>query len=115
MQPFVCLDGVDAGDKYRLSAYSNANACFIFIPLIAIWEIDTIIQYSHFFLSPAYWFMLIISGVGGFAIGIVTMLQIQVHVHLSFTWCVVGSKHSCSGFSLYGPWRCTLLGQRGPV
>ena len=89
---FVCLDGVDAGDKYRLSAYSNANACIIFIPLIAIWEIDIIIQYSHFFMSPAYWFMLIISGIGGFAIGIVTMLQIQVHAHLSSPFCVVGCE-----------------------
>jgi hypothetical protein len=70
-----------ADDKYRLAAYSNANACLMFLPLILVWESDILVAHAHMFFSLHYWGLLLLSGVGGFAIGIVTMLQIQVDCH----------------------------------
>ena len=84
----VCYIVLFSGDKYRLSAYSNANACVLFLPLIAYWELDTLYEYAHFFLSPVYWCMLLVSGIGGFAIGIVTMLQIQVRFGVTCLSCL---------------------------
>jgi solute carrier family 35 (GDP-fucose transporter), member C1 len=50
----------------------------MFLPLILVWESDILVAHAHMFFSLNYWALLLLSGVGGFAIGIVTMLQIQV-------------------------------------
>ncbi len=72
-----CLDVV-GGNKMRLTAYNNTNAALLFVPLIYFFEWDVLMSHTHVLLSPSYWVMMTLGGVFGFAIGIVTMLQIQV-------------------------------------
>ncbi len=113
----VCYIVLFSGDKYRLSAYSNANACVLFLPLIAYWELDTLYEYAHFFLSPVYWCMLLVSGIGGFAIGIVAMLQIQVRLVSSYG-CAMYEWMSCGQLwtvKLNAVVVCTECASLGPV
>jgi hypothetical protein len=62
----------------RLAAYNNTNAALLFVPLIYFFEWDVLLAHTHVLASPSYWVMMTLGGVFGFAIGIVTMLQIQV-------------------------------------
>ena len=62
----------------KLAAYNNTNAALLFIPLILYFEGDVLSEYSYLLTSWYYWFLMTVGGVCGFAIGIVTMLQIQV-------------------------------------
>lgn len=72
------IDAVE-GDKWRLSAYNNINACFLFVPFILVsGEVDIVLDHAHLLLSPSFWFMMTLSGVFGFLIGICTIMQIQV-------------------------------------
>lgn len=61
-----------------LSFYNNVNAMIMFIPLIILsGEIPVVTAFSQL-TSPAWWSLVILVGVFGFAIGYVTALQIQV-------------------------------------
>jgi hypothetical protein len=83
------------GNKMRLAAFNNTNAAFLFLPLIAVFEGRIILQHWHLLLSPTYWFLMTIGGVFGFAIGIVTMLQIQVG-RLGCCVCITRVQRGCS-------------------
>jgi GDP-fucose transporter C1 len=77
------LPAVD-NDHWRLTFYNNVNACILFIPLMLIFEHQQI--YSAFgghFLSGIFWGAMGIAGFFGFAIGIVTVLQIKATSPLS--------------------------------
>ena len=74
----TALTAVD-GNKFKLSGYVNTTACVLFLPLILIGgEVDVLRQSSELLLSGSFWLLMMIGGVGGFLIGIVCMLQIQV-------------------------------------
>ena len=63
---------------WRLTLYNNINACILFIPLMLIFgEVMEVMTFPKLD-SVAFWNMMIVSGVFGFAIGYVTGLQIQV-------------------------------------
>ncbi len=62
----------------KLAAYNNTNAALLFIPLILWFEGGVLVEHSFLFFSAHYWLLMVVGGVCGFAIGIVTMLQIQV-------------------------------------
>jgi solute carrier family 35 (GDP-fucose transporter), member C1 len=65
-------------DHWRLTFYNNMNACFLFIPLMLIFEHDAIMAaFSSQFLSALFWMAMMVAGFFGFAIGIVTVLQIK--------------------------------------
>lgn len=64
--------------KSMLLMYNNANASLLFLPLIALLELDTLRQHSATLFLSTFWLLSIVSGVLGFAIGYVTALQIQV-------------------------------------
>ncbi|XP_003746675.1 GDP-fucose transporter 1 [Galendromus occidentalis] len=77
-----------------LSFYNNVNALILFIPLIAVsGELSLVAKFS-LLGSPDWWTEIFIVGVFGFAIGYVTMLQIQVTSPLTHN--VSGTAKACA-------------------
>ncbi|CAE7237349.1 Slc35c1 [Symbiodinium microadriaticum] len=64
-------------DKNLLLYYNNINACFLFIPLIIALEKDVIVEHFDRLVSPFFWMIMIITGAMGFAIGLVTVMQVK--------------------------------------
>jgi solute carrier family 35 (GDP-fucose transporter), member C1 len=65
-------------DHWKLTFYNNINACIMFIPLMLTFENQAILSaFSMQFLSPTFWGAMWVAGFMGFAIGIVTVLQIK--------------------------------------
>ena len=82
------------GDKWKLSWYNNLNASIIFLPLIFIaGEHRTIIAHSDVLLTGYYWLMMLVAGFLGFAIGIVTVMQINVTSPLTHN--ISGTAKAC--------------------
>ena len=67
------------GDNHwKLTFYNNVNACLLFIPLIMLFEFGTLVEaLPNQFANPAFWLAMAVAGLFGFAIGIVTVLQIK--------------------------------------
>lgn len=65
------------GDNNALQFYNNLNATFLFFPLIAIFELDVLAQNLDKLMSPFFWTCMTVTGLFGYAIGVVTMMQIQ--------------------------------------
>ena len=63
-------------DNNGLLFYNNANAVMLFLPLIAIFEHKIIMDNVHHLISPFFWFSMTITGMMGFSIGLVTVLQV---------------------------------------
>ncbi|EDO42347.1 predicted protein [Nematostella vectensis] len=78
---------------WRLQLYNNFNACFLFLPLMAL--LGEIGEVAHFpNLSSAYfWLMMTIGGVFGIAIGYITGLQIKVTSPLTHN--ISGTAKAC--------------------
>lgn len=73
------VSGAVDGNKWKLAAYNNINACILFIPLsVVMGEPDIIMQYSSVMAIPKFWLLMMVGGVFGFGIGIMSILQIQV-------------------------------------
>lgn len=64
-------------DKSLLLYYNNLNAVFLFIPLIVLFERDVLMRDGHKLLSPMFWMVMTVTGVMGFAIGLVTVMQVK--------------------------------------
>jgi GDP-fucose transporter C1 len=65
-------------DKWALSAYNNANAVLIFLPIILMsGEVGAMWEHSDRLFSVMFWSAMMVSGIFGFLIGIATVLQIQ--------------------------------------
>ena len=66
------------GNIWKLQFYNNANAVVILAPLMLLMrESPILIAFQHW-TSAYFWFILVITGVFGIAIGYVSTLQIQV-------------------------------------
>lgn len=65
------------GDNNALQFYNNLNATFLFFPLIAFFELDVLSSNLDKLASPFFWGAMTVTGVFGYAIGVVTMMQIQ--------------------------------------
>ena len=77
------LPAVD-NDHWKLTFYNNVNACVLFMPLIAYFEAHTIFSaMTKEMLSPLFWGAMIVAGIFGFSIGIVTVMQIKATSPLS--------------------------------
>ncbi|KAL7558108.1 hypothetical protein ACA910_020056 [Epithemia clementina (nom. ined.)] len=72
------LPAVD-NDHWRLTYYNNVNACLMFLPLILVFEHQPVFValVSGQFLSTLFWGAMLVAGIFGFSIGIVTVLQIK--------------------------------------
>mmetsp|Transcript_13465 Transcript_13465/g.13532 ORF Transcript_13465/g.13532 Transcript_13465/m.13532 type:complete len:326 (+) Transcript_13465:205-1182(+) len=64
-------------DKSLLLYYNNYNASLLFIPLIVIFEHEMIIEEAHKLTSLVFWATMTVTGVMGFAIGLVTVMQVK--------------------------------------
>ncbi|VDK50572.1 unnamed protein product [Anisakis simplex] len=62
----------------RLTMYNNANAVFLFLPLMLFNGEFTEVIYFPLLFSPHFWILMSISGAFGFMMGYVTGWQIQV-------------------------------------
>ncbi len=64
-------------NQWVLTFVNNLNAVLLFLPLILYTEADIILQHWAKFLSPLFWAGMTLSGLLGFAIGTVTVMQIK--------------------------------------
>ena len=82
-------------NQWTLAAYNNANAVLLFIPLvIGSGELSVLAAAANAQLAtPYYWGMLLVSGCFGFAIGIVTIMQITVTSPLTHN--ISGTAKAC--------------------
>lgn len=77
------LPAVD-NDHWRLTFYNNVNATVLFMPLMAYFEAKTIFNaLGKQMISPIFWGAMMVAGVFGFSIGIVTVMQIKATSPLS--------------------------------
>jgi len=81
-------------DKWVLAYYNNVNASLMFIPLIfLIGEQKVILENWDLLFTGWFWFAMTIGGLLGFAIGIVTVMQIQVTSPLTHN--ISGTAKAC--------------------
>jgi len=77
------LPSVD-NDHWKLTFYNNVNATILFMPLMAYFEARTLVNaMNHQLVSPIFWCAMMVAGVFGFSIGIVTVMQIKATSPLS--------------------------------
>jgi GDP-fucose transporter C1 len=82
------------GDKWVLAYYNNVNATLGFIPLMFMFgEHNTILEYWDLLYSSRFWLIMWVAGVFGFAIGIVTVMQINVTSPLTHN--ISGTAKAC--------------------
>jgi len=82
---FVSLNGIFTAkvlpkvdnDKNKLMYYNNYNASMLFIPLILYFESGIIYEHAAKLTSLFFWFAMCITGVTGFLIGLVTVMQVK--------------------------------------
>jgi GDP-fucose transporter C1 len=76
------LPAVD-DNHWKLTWYNNVNASLLFLPLVYHFEKDMVLGYTHQLHSTEFWIAMSVAGFFGFAIGIVTVLQIKATSPLS--------------------------------
>ena len=64
-------------DKSMLLFYNNYNASFLFLPLIILFETELILNNIPKLFSLFFWFAMSVTGAMGFAIGLVTVMQVK--------------------------------------
>jgi solute carrier family 35 (GDP-fucose transporter), member C1 len=70
------LPAVD-NDHWRLTYLNNINACIMFAPLVWWFEREALLEHFETLRSPAFIVNMLLAGVFGFSIGIVTVMQIK--------------------------------------
>ena len=82
------------GDKWKLSWYNNVNASLGFLPLVFLaGEHRELMAKTDVLLTSYYWFVMLIAGFLGFAIGIVTVMQINYTTPLTHN--ISGTVKAC--------------------
>lgn len=102
-------------DHWKLTYYNNVNACVMFIPLMLIFEHQPIAAaMGTQFLSPVFWGAMWVAGFFGFAIGIVTVLQIKATSPLThnISGTAKAAVQSILAFYIWGN-KATILGCLG--
>ena len=79
---------------WRLQMYNNTNACVLLLPMLLLNGEATVLRHFRFWCSLWFWFILLISGAFGIAIGYVTSLQIKVTSPLTHN--VSGTAKACA-------------------
>lgn len=87
------MDAV-GGNEWALAGYNNLNALLLFIPIIPLsGETAVISRHWYLFFSGHYWTLMTLGGMFGFAIGIVTIMQIKVTSALTHN--ISGTAKAC--------------------
>lgn len=66
-----------SNDKSLLLYYNNLNASILFLPLIVLFEMEVIMKNSAKLVSLLFWSGMTLTGLMGFAIGLVTVMQVK--------------------------------------
>lgn len=78
----------------RLTLYNNMNAMFLFLPLMWMMsEHQTVGDHWHLITNGTYWTVMTFAGIMGFAIGFVTVMQIQATSALTHN--ISGTAKAC--------------------
>lgn len=64
-------------NPWKLTLYNNLNACFLFIPLILIFNEPSILLHSPIITSPKFWTLMVTGGVFGICISFAVAAQIK--------------------------------------
>jgi GDP-fucose transporter C1 len=64
-------------DKSMLLYYNNLNACVLFVPLIFLFESHILMENVERLTSGLFWASMSVTGAMGFAIGLVTVMQVK--------------------------------------
>lgn len=81
-------------NKWLLTWYNNLNACVLFLPLIiGMGEIDIILNNLDILFSVRYWIIMGFTGILGFMIGIVVVMQINLTSPLTHN--ISGTAKAC--------------------
>lgn len=81
-------------DKWKLAYYNNVNASFLFVPFMFLAnEHNIVIEHSALLFELYFWVMMIIAGILGFLIGIVTVMQINMTSPLTHN--ISGTAKAC--------------------
>jgi solute carrier family 35 (GDP-fucose transporter), member C1 len=64
-------------DKSLLLYYNNLNASVLFLPLIVLFETEVIVNNTDKLVSLVFWSCMTLTGCMGFAIGLVTVMQVK--------------------------------------
>ena len=102
-------------DHWKLTFYNNVNASVMFVPLILIFEHQPLgAAMGKQFLSSLFWGAMLVAGFFGFAIGIVTVLQIKATSPLShnISGTAKAAVQSILAFYIWGN-KATILGCLG--
>ena len=108
------LPAVD-DNHWKLTWYNNVNASILFLPIMYIFEYDTLMEHLNTELqSGQFWTAMTIAGIFGFSIGIVTVLQIKATSPLShnISGTAKAAVQSMLAFYIWGN-SPTLLGVLG--
>lgn len=108
------LPAVD-DNHWRLTFYNNINAVLLFIPLVTYFEGATVLAAINGQLkSTTFWAAMTVAGFFGFAIGIVTVLQIKATSPLShnISGTAKAAVQSMMAFYIWGN-EATLFGVLG--
>ena len=62
------------GDKSLLLYYNNVNGSILFLPFILVLELPLLQEHFDIFLSSSFWLAMILTGIMGYAIGLVTVI-----------------------------------------
>ena len=65
------------GDKSLLLYYNNVNGSILFLPFILVLELPLLQEHFDIFLSSSFWLAMILTGIMGYAIGLVTVMQVK--------------------------------------
>eukprot|EP00600_Ochromonadales_sp_CCMP1393_P010911 CAMPEP_0175015452 /NCGR_PEP_ID=MMETSP0005-20121125/11182_1 /TAXON_ID=420556 /ORGANISM="Ochromonas sp., Strain CCMP1393" /LENGTH=328 /DNA_ID=CAMNT_0016272421 /DNA_START=69 /DNA_END=1055 /DNA_ORIENTATION=- len=68
---------VVGNDKSKLLFYNNFNASLLFLPLIALFESHILADNMDKLVSSFFWACMSVTGAMGFAIGLVTVMQVK--------------------------------------
>jgi len=64
-------------DKSLLLFYNNLNAAVLFLPFIGYFELQVLFDNSNKLSSLCFWICLTLTGVMGFTVGLVTVMQVK--------------------------------------
>jgi len=80
-------------NEWKLTLYNNVNGTFIFLPVILVsGEMSTVFAFQNLY-QPYFWFMMVVSGIFGVAIAVVTMMQIKFTSPLTHN--ISGTTKAC--------------------
>lgn len=103
-----------SNDKSLLLFYNNLNASLLFIPLIFLFERDILLENFGKLFSIPFWFSMNITGIMGFCIGLVTVLQVKATSPLThnISGTAKAAAQSLLAFYIWGN-KATIKGLMG--